>query len=73
MLATKRSAVVAAEVNLRNLLCTGDKACKRANALALKPRVDITGSPKQGYQWPHKRTYLYPPKVKKSFLNELKF
>ena len=23
------------------------------SALALKPRADVTRSPKQGYQWPH--------------------
>ena len=33
----------------------GKKAHKRST-LALKPRTDITRSPKQGYQWPHKRT-----------------
>ena len=27
----------------------------RESTLALKPRADITRSPKQGYQWPHKK------------------
>ena len=31
-----------------------EKARKRPT-LALKPRADITRSPKQGYQWPHKK------------------
>ena len=26
--------------------------------LALKPRGDVTRSPKQGYQWPHKKTHV---------------
>ena len=34
----------------------------------LKPRGDVTTSPKQGHQWPHKKD-LCPPKIlKKSFL-----
>ena len=32
------------------------QAWKRLPTLALKPRRDVTQSPKQGYQWPHKRT-----------------
>ena len=28
--------------------------------MALKPRGDVTRSPKQGYQWPHKKD-LRPP------------
>ena len=39
MLVTEGSAGAIAEVNIR----------------ALKPRVDVTRSPKQGYQWPHKK------------------
>ena len=27
----------------------------RESTLALKPRADVTRSPKQGYQWPHKK------------------
>ena len=30
----------------------------------MKPRGDVTKSPKQGYQWPHKKD-LCPPKFKK--------
>ena len=33
----------------------------RLPTLALKPRGDVTRSPKQVYQWPHKQD-LYPPK-----------
>ena len=36
----------------------------RLPTLALKPRGDITRSPKQGNQWPHKKD-LCPPKIKK--------
>ena len=32
--------------------------------LALKPRGDVTRSPKQGYQWPHKKDSC-PPKILK--------
>ena len=38
---------------------TGKKACK-GSILVLKPRADITRSPKEGYQWPHKKD-LCPP------------
>ena len=53
MLAVKRLAGVAPEVNLRN----SAQARKHASesTLALKPKADITRSPKQGYQWPHKK------------------
>ena len=44
MLADKRSAGVAPEVNLSNPLHVGDE-----QHLALKPRTDFTRSPKQGY------------------------
>ena len=44
------------------------KACK-GSTLALKPRADISRSPKQGYQWPHEND-LCPPKTffKKDFI-----
>ena len=38
----------------------GEKA-RKGSTLALKPRADVPSSPKQGYQWPHKKD-LYPPK-----------
>ena len=41
-------------------------------ALAVKPRGDVTRSPKQGYQWPHKRHMLIKnPKTKIKNLNIL--
>ena len=61
MLTSIQSAGVAPEVNLRNSLHAGDKAHKRGITLALKPRGDVTRSPKQGYQWPHEKD-LCPPK-----------
>ena len=30
----------------------------RQPTLALKPRGDVTRNPKQGYQWPHRRTIV---------------
>ena len=36
--------------------------------LALKPRGDVTRSPKQGYQWPHEKD-LCPPKIFKKYTN----
>ena len=56
MLAIKRSAGVTLEVNLRE--CTSYMPLPHANklsTLALKPKEDVTRSPKQGYEWPHKR------------------
>ena len=50
MLATKRSAGVTPEVNLRNPLHATERA-----TLALKPRTGVAGSPKEGYQWQHKK------------------
>ena len=44
---------------------TSGKACKKGSILALKPRADITRSPKQGYRWPHEKD-LHPPKIKKN-------
>ena len=58
MLAAKRLACVAPEVDLGE--CTlhspPQKANKAESTLALKPRGDVTRNPKQGYQWPQKRT-----------------
>ena len=34
------------------------------SVIVLKPRADVTRSPKQGYQWPHKKD-MCPPKFKK--------
>ena len=42
------------------------KKAHKGSTLALKPRVDITRSPKQGYQWPHEEN-LCSPKIIKNF------
>ena len=47
----KRSTGVTLHVNLRNPLCASEKA-SQGSTLALKPRADVTRSPKQGFQWP---------------------
>ena len=62
MLATKRLAGVTPEVNLGELLC---QMQIRLSTLALKSRGDVTRSPKQGYQWPHKKDSC-PPKILKN-------
>ena len=38
---------------------TSEKACKEST-LALKPRADVTRSPKEGHQWLHEKD-LCPP------------
>ena len=48
-----------------NITCTPPLSLNKAEpTLALKPRGDITRSPKQGYQWPHKKDSC-PPKISK--------
>ena len=37
----------------------------RKSTLALKSRADVTRSPKQGYQWPHKRTDVLQKRLRK--------
>ena len=58
MLTIKKSARVAPEVNLRNLLHAVHKACKKG----IQPGfgTEITRIQKQGYHWPHKKV-LCPP------------
>ena len=60
---------VAPEVNLRNPLSTGEGIQARESTLALKPRADVTRSPKQGYQWPHKKDLCPTKMFKKNVLN----
>ena len=45
------------------------ESTQKGSVLALKPRVDVTKSPKQGYQWPHGKD-LCPPNffIKKLYL-----
>ena len=52
----------APEVNLRNSTQARKRASEKST-LALKPRTDVTRSPKQGYQWPHEKD-LCPQKKK---------
>ena len=49
---------VTLEVNLRECIShmPPHSLNKAEPTLALKPRGDVTRSPKQGYQWPHKWT-----------------
>ena len=54
MLATNRSAGVAPEVNLRE--CTSHTPLPSTNKSAQSGFE--TQKSKQGYQWPHKRTYV---------------
>ena len=66
ILATKRLAHVAPEVNLRECNITFARLLQKVNkaepTLALKPRGDVTRNPKQGYQWPPKKD-MCPPKT----------
>ena len=62
ILAAKRSAGVTPEVNFIDLVTPTPPPSINKAALALKPRGDITRSPKQGYQWPHKMD-LCPPEI----------
>ena len=58
MLALYTGKGVVPEVNLRECILRTPlpSANKAEPTLALKPRGDVTRSPKQGYQWPHKWT-----------------
>ena len=58
MLVLYRGKCVAPEVNIRERIShTPPQSSNKAEpTLALKPRGDVTKSPKQGYQWPHKWT-----------------
>ena len=58
---------VAPEVNLRECIsCMPLQSSNKAEpSLALKPRGDVTRSPKQGYQWPNKWTCVQQNFLKK--------
>ena len=58
MLTSIQSAGVTSEDHI------GEKAYK-GSMLALKPRADITRSPKQGYQWLHEKNLCPQKKFKK--------
>ena len=68
MLATKRSVGVTSEMNLQN--CVTHMPLPKANKAA-HARGDVTRSPKQEYQWPHKKD-TRPPNFLKIFLKSLK-
>ena len=55
----KRSAGVAPNVNLRNSVLARKHLSERST-LALKPRADVTRSPKHGHQCPHKKDICLP-------------
>ena len=56
MLAAKRLAGVAPEVNLgKHVTRMPLSSANKAVHPGLKPRGDTARSPKQGFQWPHKK------------------
>ena len=65
--ATKRSAGIAPEVNVREHATHMPlpSVNKAEPTVDLKPRGDVTRSSKQGYQWPHKKDSC-PPKIFKN-------
>ena len=69
MLATKSSAGVAPEVNLRNLLHAGDEARKRTSSLGsnVLHRTN-TKSPKREYKWSHNKNLSSPKTFEKILL-----
>ena len=78
MPAAKRLASVAPEVYLGEYTLHSplQKANKAESTLALEPREDFIRNPKQGYQWPQKRTCvsaekLFKKKEKKIYLKPL--
>ena len=53
------------DLSLCNVTRTPPLSSNKAEpTLALKPKGDVTRSPKQGYQWPHKKDSC-PPKILK--------
>ena len=64
MLTSIQSAGVTPEVNLRNS-AQARKHASEKSTLLLKPRADVTRSPKQGYPWPHGKDSC-PPKIFKN-------
>ena len=58
MVTAKRSAGIAPEVNIREHITYTTQPS--VNKGALKPRGNVTRSPKQGYQWPHKKDLCRP-------------
>ena len=75
MLALYTGKCVTPEVNLRECIsCTPPHSSNKAEpTLALKPRGDVTRSPKQGYQWPHKWTCVQQKFFKKKKNTQLAY
>ena len=73
ILALFTSKGVAPEVNLReHVTCMPPQSLNKAEpTLALKPSGDITRSPNQGYQWPHKWTHVQQIFFKKKKVKEV--
>ena len=64
MLATKRSAVVAPDVNLREcVICMLLLNVNKAVHSGFEPKGEITRIPKWGYQWPHKKDLCSPKNI----------
>ena len=66
ILATKRSAGVAPEVNLRNSLFTGDEACKQGIHPVFKPYHQTSPVQKKSISGPTKRIDVLQNKFEKS-------
>ena len=60
MLAVKRSAGVTRGESEESVVYRQENIQARESNLILKPREDVTRSPKQGYQWPHKKDWCSP-------------
>ena len=69
MLAIYTGRGVTPEVNLReHISCMPLQSSNKAEpTLVLKPRGDVTRSPKQGYQWPQKWTCVQQKLKKKKY------
>ena len=69
ILATKRSAGVTQEVNLRKCVTHMPPiSVNKSDQSGFEPRGDVIRSPEQGYQWSHKKK-LCPPKAYKKELD----
>ena len=72
MPATKLSASVTQKGESGDsIACKWQSSQARGSTPALKPRADVTRSPKQGYQWPHNRTDIVQKFDNKKDIGEL--
>ena len=68
ILTTKRSAGVLPEVNPRKYVtCMPLPRANKAAHSGFEIQIDVTRSPKQGYQWPHKKDSWCSPIFFKKF------